>query len=114
MKKLDIIVHHERVGKVSDSLRKNDVGGLTFYNIRGRGRSKYEPEHVGTGVMEYTPDFGDWIKVEVLVADSKVKQIVDDLLQTISRGSSSDGKIFIYDVAEAIDIGTKRTGDTVL
>jgi nitrogen regulatory protein P-II 1 len=114
MKKLDIIVHRERVGKVSDSLRKNDVGGLTFYNIRGRGRSKYEPEHVGTGVMEYTPDFGDWIKVEVLVADSKVKQIVDDLLQTMSRGSSSDGKIFIYDVAEAIDIGTKKAGDTAL
>jgi nitrogen regulatory protein P-II 1 len=114
MKKLDIIVHHERVSKVSNSLRKNDVGGLTFYNIKGRGRSKYEAEHVGTGVMEYTPDFGDWLKVEVLVADSKVKQIVDDLLQTMSRGSSSDGKIFIYDVAEAIDIGTKKTGDTAL
>jgi nitrogen regulatory protein P-II 1 len=114
MKRLDIIVHHEQVGKVSDSLRKNDVGGLTFYDIRGRGRSKYEPEHVGTGVMEYAPDFGPWTKIEVLVADSKVKQIVDDLLQTISRGSASDGKIFIYDVAEAIDIGTKKTGNTVL
>jgi nitrogen regulatory protein P-II 1 len=114
MKRLDIIVHHEQVGKVSDSLRKNDVGGMTFYEIKGRGRSKYEPEHVGTGVMEYIPDFGPWTKIEVLVADSQVKQIVDDLLQSISRGSPSDGKIFIYDVAEAIDIGTKRTGDTVL
>jgi nitrogen regulatory protein P-II 1 len=62
MKRLDIIVRHEQVGKVSDSLRKNDVGGLTFYDIRGRGRSKYEPEHVGTGVMEYVPDFGPWTK----------------------------------------------------
>jgi nitrogen regulatory protein P-II 1 len=114
MKKLDIIVHHESVGKVSDSLRKNGVGGLTFYDIRGRGRSKYEPEHVGIGVMEYTPDFGTWTKIEVLVADLKVKQIVDDILQSISRGSASDGKIFVYDVAEAIDIGTKKTGDTVL
>jgi nitrogen regulatory protein P-II 1 len=102
MKKLDVIVHIERVGEVSDSLRKNDVDGLTFYHIRGRGRSKYAPERVGTGVMEYTPDFGDWIKIEVLVADPKVNQIVDDLLQTISRGSASDGKIFIYDVVEAM------------
>jgi nitrogen regulatory protein PII len=39
MKKLDVIVHIERVGAVSNSLRKNDVGGLTFYHIRGRGRS---------------------------------------------------------------------------
>ncbi len=114
MKRLDVIIHHEQVGKVSDSLRKNDVGGLPFCEIRGRGRSKYAPEHVGTGVMEYTPDFGPWMKIEVLVADSKVKQIVDDLLQAISRGPTSDGKIFIYDVAEAIDIGTKRTGDIVI
>jgi nitrogen regulatory protein P-II 1 len=114
MKRLDIIVHREQIGKVSDALHKNDIGGLTFYEIKGRGRSKYEPEHVGTGVMEYIPDFGHWTKIEVLVADSRVKQIIDDLLQTISRGSASDGKIFIYDVAEAIDIGTKRTGDTVL
>jgi nitrogen regulatory protein P-II 1 len=114
MKRLDIIVHHDRVGKVSDALHKNDIGGLTFYDIKGRGRSKYEPEHVGTGVMEYVPDFGHWTKIEVLVADSQVKQIVDDLFQMISRGSASDGKIFVYDVAEAIDIGTKRTGDIVL
>src|ERR671938_966680 len=114
MKRVDIIVHHDRIGKVSDCLRKNDIGGLTIYDIKGRGRSKYEPEHVGTGVMEYVPDFGTWTKIEVLVTDSKVKQIIDDLLQAISRGSASDGKIFIYDVAEAIDIETKKTGDTVL
>jgi nitrogen regulatory protein PII len=84
------------------------------WSFKGRGRSKYEPEHVGTGVMEYVPDFGHWTKIEVLVADSQVKQIVDDLLQSISRGSPSDGKIFVYDVAEAIDIGTKRTGNIVL
>jgi nitrogen regulatory protein P-II 1 len=113
MKRLDIIVHHDRIGKVSDCLHKNDIGGLTFYEIKGRGRSKYAPEHVGTGVMEYVPDFGNWTKIEVLVSDSKAKQIVDDLLQ-ISRGSASDGKIFVYDVAEAIDIGTKKTGDVVL
>ena len=114
MKRLEIIVRHEQVGKVSDSLRKNQVGGLTFYDVKGRGHSKYEPEHVGTGVMEYVPDFGHWTKVEVLVADSQVKPIIDDLLQTISRGLPSDGKIFIYDVAEAIDIGTKKTGDKAL
>ena len=64
--------------------------------------------------MEHTPDFGTWTKIEVLVADSKVKKIVDDILQAISRGSASDGKVFVYDVAEAIDIGTKKTGDEVL
>jgi nitrogen regulatory protein P-II 1 len=64
--------------------------------------------------MEYTPDFGTRTKIEVLVTDSKVNQIVDNILQTISRGSASDGKIFIYDVADAIDIGTKKTDDLLL
>jgi nitrogen regulatory protein P-II 1 len=114
MKRLDIIVPSEQIGKVNDILRKNKVGGMTFYEIKGRGHSKYESEYVGTGVMEYTPEFGYWTKIEVIVTDSQVKQITEDLLQTISRGSSSDGKIFIYDVGEAIDIGTKKTGDEVL
>jgi nitrogen regulatory protein P-II 1 len=64
------------------------------------------PEHVGAGVMEYTPDFGTRTKIEILVTDSKLNQIVDNMLQTISR--ASDGKIFIYDVADAIDKEQRR------
>jgi nitrogen regulatory protein PII len=48
MKRLGIIVHHERVGKVSDALQKNDIGGLILYDIKGRGRSRYPAERVGT------------------------------------------------------------------
>src|SRR5205823_11719606 len=114
MKRLDIIIPREHLGKVNDILHKNRVGGMTFYDIKGRGRSKYEPEYVGTGVMEYVPEFGHWTKIEVLVADSQAKQITDDILQAMSTGSASDGKVFIYDVVEAVDIGTNRTGDTAL
>ena len=114
MKRLDIIIPREQLGKVNDTLHKNRVGGMTFYGIKGRGRSKYEPESIGTGVMEYVPEFGRWTKIEVLVADLQAKQITDDILQTMSTGSASDGKIFVYDVVEAFDIGTKRTGDTAL
>ena len=114
MKRLDIIVSQQHIEAVNDILHKNKVGGLTFYEIKGRGRSKYEPEHVGTGVMEYTPEFGRWIKVEILVTDSQAKQIIDHILKVLSTGSASDGKIFVYDVAEAYDIGTKKTGDIAL
>jgi len=58
MKRLDIIVRHDRVGKVSDALHKNDIGGLTFYDIKGRGRSRYPSEqrmiiYVGLAVKTY-------------------------------------------------------------
>jgi nitrogen regulatory protein P-II 1 len=64
--------------------------------------------------MRYTPEFASRTKVEVLVSDSQAKSIIDDILKTISTGSSSDGKIFVYEVAEAHDIGSKQIGDTAL
>ena len=46
--------------------------------------------------------------------DAEAKEIIDDVLKVISTGSASDGKIFVYDVAEAYDIGSKETGDDAL
>ena len=50
----------------------------------------------------------------MLVADSQAKPIIDDLLVNVSTGSSSDGKIFVYGVAEAYDIGTKKSSDVAI
>jgi nitrogen regulatory protein P-II 1 len=114
MKRLDIIIPHERLSEVNDILHKHKVGGITFYDIKGRGRAKQEPLAVGRGVMRYVPEFGTRTKIEVLVNDSLAKEIIDDLLKKISTGSTSDGKIFVYDVAEAYDIGSKESGDSAL
>jgi nitrogen regulatory protein P-II 1 len=114
MKKLDIIIPHERLSEVNDILHKHKVGGITFYDIKGRGRAKQEPVAVGRGVMRYVPEFGSRTKIEVLVKDSLSKEIIDDLLKKISTGSTSDGKIFVYEVAEAYDIGSKESGDSAL
>jgi nitrogen regulatory protein P-II 1 len=53
-------------------------------------------------------------QMEVLVPDSLVEQIVNDVLAKVSTGSSSEGKIFVFDVAGAYDIGTKETGNSAL
>jgi nitrogen regulatory protein P-II 1 len=87
---------------------------MTFYDVKGRGHSENELIYVGTGVMKYVPEFGHGTKVEVLVSDSQASQIIDDILKVISTGSASDGKLFVYDVKEAYDIGTQRTGDMAL
>ena len=114
MKRLDIIIPHERLSEVNNILHKHKVGGITFYDIKGRGRAKQEPVAVGRGVMRYVPEFGSRTKIEVLVTDSLSNKIIDDLLKEISTGSSSNGKIFVYDVAEAYDIGSKESSDTAL
>ena len=114
MKRIDIIIPHERLREVNEILHNHKVGGLTFYDIKGRGRAKREPIAVGRGVMRYVPEFGSRTKVEVLVSDDKVKPIIQDILNQMSTGSFSDGKIFLYDVIDAYDIGTKETRDNAL
>src|SRR6185437_14392331 len=111
MKRIDIIIPHERLRDVNEILHNHKVGGLTFYDIKGRGRAKREPVSVGRGVMRYVPEFGFRTKVEVLVPDDVAKIIVDDVLKMFSTGSASDGKIFVYDVADAYDIGSKEKGE---
>jgi nitrogen regulatory protein P-II 1 len=93
-----------------------------YYDIKGRGRVERKPteERVSaeaggyTTGRRYVPEFGTRTKVEVLVSDSQYKQIVDEILKTVSTGSAADCKIFIKDISEAYDIGTKQSGDPAL
>jgi nitrogen regulatory protein P-II 1 len=114
MKRLDIIMPQEYLPEVNDLLHRHKVGGMSFHDVKGRGRAKHEPVTVGRGVMTYVPEFGLRTKFEVVVTDALAKEIVDDVLKAFGNGTSAIGKIFVYDVAEAYDIGTKEKGDTAL
>jgi nitrogen regulatory protein P-II 1 len=114
MKRIDLIIPHERFHEVNELLRNHKVGGLTSYDVKGRGRAKNEPIAIGRGVMRYIPEFGSRTKIELVVPESLVKSIIDDVLKLISTGSASDGKIFVYDVTDAYDIGSKQTSDNAI
>src|SRR5690606_15705934 len=114
MKRRDIIIPHESLVDVNTILHENGVGGMSFYDIKGRGRAKHEPVPVGRGVMTYVPEFGYRTKIEVVVSDDVAKSIITDVLNFLGTGSSAIGKIFVYDVKEAYDIGTKEAGDSAL
>lgn len=114
LKRIDLIIPLERLRDLNDLLHEHNVGGLTFYDVKGRGRTRQEPVAVGRGVMRYVPEFGSRLKVEVLVSKEKMKPLIDDILAKIGTGSLSDGKIFVYDVSEAYDIGSKESGDNAL
>jgi nitrogen regulatory protein P-II 1 len=114
MKRIDLIISQERIYEVNELLHRHRVGGITFYDIKGRGRGKISPVRAGTGVMRYVLEFGFGTKIEVLVSDSLAKQLVKDIIDSMSTGSASDGKIFVYDAVEAYDIGTKQSGDAAL
>jgi nitrogen regulatory protein P-II 1 len=122
MKQLDIVVPHERLTDVNRILYEHKVGGMMYYDVKGRGRVERRPTEerlsaqaggYATG-RRYIPEFGSRTKVEVLVPNSAYKQIIDEILKTISTGSAADGKIFVKDIAEAYDIGSKQSGDPAL
>jgi nitrogen regulatory protein PII len=64
--------------------------------------------------MKYIPEYGSNTKIEVLVPDPLAESVVNDVLTEIGTGTSSIGKIFVFDVVGAYDIGTKQTGDSAL
>ncbi len=121
MKEISILIRTDDLEQVTEILRKHDVGGITFYDITGAGRMKRDtiPEMVRsymTGRI-ITPDYVKRTKVETIVSDSKMNQIVDDISDSLSQNSGKDeahGMIFVKNVADAYEIGTKLRGEAVL
>jgi nitrogen regulatory protein PII len=87
---------------------------MTFYDVKGRGRTDLEPVEAGRGIMRRVPEFSSRTKIEVIVADSMVKSIVHEILNVLCKTSSASGKIFVSEITEAYDIETKGTGDAVV
>jgi nitrogen regulatory protein P-II 1 len=114
MKKIDVIVAHERLIEINEIIHKHKVGGMTFYNIKGRGRSKVEPVDTNKGILRHTPEFQTRPKCEMIVPEHMVRSIVDEILKVMNRGSAPDGKIFVYKIEEAHDIRTKVSGQIAL
>ena len=114
MKKIDLIISHEHFLEVSELLRRHKVGGMTFYSVKGRGRSRQEEVSSGRGIARTVPEFVTGTKIEVMVADSVVKPIIEDIRATLSKGSFPFGKIFVSDIIEAYHINTDETDDAAL
>ena len=120
MKEISIITHTDDLAKVTEILRKHNVGGMTFYDVNGAGRVKREavPEMVRAYMTgrTITPDYVRRTKVETIVSDSAVNQILDDISNSLSQhaGGEAHGMIFVKDVSDAYEIGTKQRGEAVL
>ena len=121
MKEISILIRTDDLEQVTEILRKHDVGGITFYGITGAGRMKRDaiPEMVRSYMTgrTITPDYVKRTKVETIVSDSKMNQIVDDISDSLGQHTGKDeahGMIFVKNVADAYEIGTKLRGEAVL
>jgi len=112
MKKIEAIIRPFKLEEVKEALVEEGIRGLTISEVRGYGRQKGHTETYRGS--EYRIEFVPKIKIEVVVEDSKVEKIVDAILKTAKSGQVGDGKIFIYDVEDAVRIRTGESGKDAL
>ena len=108
MKKLEIIIPDRRLQDVSEILKDANTGGMSYYRIEGRGKIKAEAVAVGRGTMRYRPEFIPRIKIEVIVKDKQVEDLVETIVE--KTRDRIGGKIFVIDVPMAIDLVTEKNG----
>lgn len=112
MKKVEAIVRPTKLDALKEALGKANVQGLTVTDVIGCGLQKGKKEvYRGT---EYTIDLLSKIKVEIVVPDSKVDDLVKLISEAAKTGEIGDGKIFIYPVENVVRIRTGEAGEAAI
>ena len=109
MKKIEAIIKPFKLDEVKDALNGIGIKGMTVTEVKGYGRQKGHTE-IYRGA-EYVVDFIPKIKIEVVVPDDQVDQVVDTILKVARTGKIGDGKIFILPIEKIVRVRTGETGD---
>ena len=109
MKKIEAIIKPFKLNEVKDALHEIGVQGMNVSEVKGFGRQKGHTE-IYRG-SEYTVDFLPKVKIEIVLADSMVTQVVDLIVKTAKTGKIGDGKVFVSDVEEVVRIRTDERGE---
>lgn len=111
-KKLEIIIKPEKLEDLKSILDSCGAHGLMISNIMGYGTQKgYTQMYRGT---KYTVNLLPKVKVETVVCEEIVESIISKVTEQINTGNYGDGKIFLYDVEDAVRIRTGERGDDAL
>ena len=106
MKKVEAIIKPFKLDEVKDALSEVGIQGMTVTEVKGFGRTGGKKE-VYRG-SAYVVDFVPKVKLEIVVTDQMVHQVIDAIEKSAKTGRIGDGKIFVMPVDEAVRI---RTGE---
>ncbi len=112
MKKIEIIIRPFKLDDVKQALTDLDIKGMTVSEVKGFGRQRGHKE-VYRGA-EYQVDFVAKVKIEVVVDDMQVKQVVDTVVKAARTGQIGDGKIFVVPVDDIVRIRTGEAGTSAI
>ena len=106
MKKIEAIIRPFKLEDVKIALVNSGIVGMTVSEVRGFGRQKGQVERYRGS--EFTVEFLQKLKVEVVVEDEKVNSVIDAIAEAAKTGEIGDGKIFITSIDSVVRI---RPGD---
>jgi nitrogen regulatory protein P-II 1 len=107
MKRIEAIIPQSKMSDAFSALKELNIGGFTYYDSKGRGLNPPAAVHSGRGTSLYTPEFNPNLTIFTVVDDTMVDQVVNKILASTSTGLAGEGKIFISEIDQIIDIGTK-------
>ena len=109
MKKIEAIIKPFKLDEVKDALNSIGIKGMTVTEVKGYGRQKGHTE-IYRGA-EYVVDFIPKIKLEIIIQEEQVEQVIDTITQIARTGKIGDGKIFVLPVERVIRVRTGETGN---
>jgi nitrogen regulatory protein P-II 1 len=112
MKRIEAIIQPHKLEDAKEALKNIGVDGMTITEVRGHGRQKGHTE-VYRG-MEYKVDLLPKVKLELVVADKRADEVIRTLVTAARTGKIGDGKIFVFEVADAVRIRNDDRGEAAL
>ena len=110
MKKIEAIIRPEKLDDVKHALAAKGYIGLNIVGVTGRGVQK-GIVHAGRAGQAYSVDMLPKVKLETVVVDANVDEVVDIIVKAAATGNIGDGKIFVMPVDQAIRVRTNERGD---
>jgi len=108
MKKVEAIIKPFKLDEVKDTLNEIGVKGITVTEVKGFGRQKGHTE-LYRGA-EYIVDFLPKVKIELVIDDTQLEEVMSTIAKAAQTGRIGDGKIFVTNIEEAIRIRTGERG----
>jgi len=109
MKKVEAIIKPFKLDEVKDKLNQIGIKGITVSEVKGFGRQKGHTE-LYRGA-EYVVDFLPKIKMEIVITDNQVEDVITTIMEAAQTGRIGDGKIFVIDLQETVRIRTGERGE---
>jgi nitrogen regulatory protein P-II 1 len=112
MKKIEAIIRPEKFEIVKDALTEIGYGGMSVSEIKGHGNQKGVSE-VWRG-KRYRVEMLPKTRIDLVVSDDAVEQVVQTIIDVSQTGSIGDGKIFVSEISNAYRIRTGEQGDVAI